>query len=243
MMTKCQTPVFLARERSDADDLVEQFHEARVDAEIGEVLVGEDRRGWQVLVAAADAERARSIATLLEVQRYGNWESRGSTEAHWGVMEDDSDLRDPTEIYSAQSVVQAHLLKNLLADQGITAIVTNQMLHGGAGIDLIGTPTAAKVVVAAEDAAAAREFALDFDDRTYERAGWPGGDPTGPDSSPWPTCPGCDAKRTTRCPICETSGTDFTEADRGDALVRVRRRRSLLRRRVVARERELATSR
>src|SRR5210317_1250103 len=115
-----QTPIFLAREHRDADDLVRQLHEVRVDAEIGEVVVGDDRQGWQVLVAPEDAERARSIATVLEVQRYGDWETRESAEAHWGVMEDESALGDPTEIYSAQSVVQAHLLKNLLADQGIT---------------------------------------------------------------------------------------------------------------------------
>lgn len=213
-MTKCQTSIFLARHRRDAEDLVNQFHEARIDAEIGEVLVGEDRPGWQVLVAAGDAERARSIATVLEVQRYGNWENRTSEEAHWGVMEDEGSLRDPTEIYSAQSVVQAHLLRNLLADQGITAIVANQFLHGGSGVELFGTPTAAKVVVAAEDAAAAREFALDFDERSQEQSTWPG-EPIRDELTVWPMCPQCGAKRTTRCPICETSGTDFTEADRG----------------------------
>ena len=92
--------------------------------------------------------------------------------------------------------------------------MTNQLLHGGAGIDLVGTPTAAKVVVAAEDAVAAREFALDFDDRTQEQSTW-SDEPTRDDITAWPTCPKCGAKRTTRCPICETSGTDFLEADRG----------------------------
>jgi predicted RNA-binding Zn-ribbon protein involved in translation (DUF1610 family) len=213
-MTKCQTPIFLARQRRDAEELVNQLHEARIDAEIGEVMIGEDRPGWQVLVAINDAERARSIATVLEVQRYGNWENRSHEEAYWGVMEDESSLGDPTEIYSAQSVVQANLLKNLLADQGITAIVANQLLHGGSGIDLVGTPTAAKVVVAAEDAAAAREFALDFDERAQKQSSWPG-EPIRDELTVWPTCPQCGAKRTTRCPICETSGTDFTEADRG----------------------------
>jgi hypothetical protein len=214
-MPKLQTPIFLAREHRDAVDLVEQLNEVRVGAVIGEVIVGDDRQGWQVLVAAGDAERARSIATVLEVQRYGDWETRRGVESHWGVMEDESALRDPVEIYSAQSVVQAHLLKNLLADQGITAIVTNQLLHGGSGVDLIGTPTAAKVVVATEDAATAREFALEFDDRTQEQSTWPADTPDSEEGMPWPTCPKCGKKRTTRCPICETSGTDFTEADRG----------------------------
>lgn len=213
-MTKCQTPIFLAREHRDADALVEQLDDVRIDAEIGEVMIGDDRPAWQVRVAADDAERARSIATVLEVQRYGNWEERSREEAHWGVMEDESSLRDPTEIYSAKSVVQAYLLKNLLADQGITAIVTNQLLHGGSGVDFVGTPTAAAVVVAAEDAATAREFALDFDERAREQLSPLAGKPAEEDGV-WPTCPQCGAKRTTRCPICETSGTDFTEADRG----------------------------
>jgi len=214
-MPRLQTPIFLAREQRDADDLVEQLRAVRIDAEIGEVIVGKDRPGWQVLVGSSDAERARSIATVLEVQRYGDWETRDRTESHWGVMEDESALRDPTEIYSAQSVVQAHLLKNLLADQGILAIVTNQLLHGGAGIDLVGMPTAAKVVVAAEDAAAAREFALEFDERTRGQAMIAAEETIDQHVSPWPTCPECGAKRTTRCPICQTSGTNFAEADRG----------------------------
>ncbi|MCX7425618.1 MAG: hypothetical protein NTW96_08355 [Planctomycetia bacterium] len=29
----------------------------------------------------------------------------------------------------------------------------------------------------------------------------------------WPRCPHCDAPRITRCPICETTGSDFPEAD------------------------------
>jgi hypothetical protein len=29
----------------------------------------------------------------------------------------------------------------------------------------------------------------------------------------WPRCPGCDARRPTRCPVCRTAGTDFPLAD------------------------------
>ena len=31
--------------------------------------------------------------------------------------------------------------------------------------------------------------------------------------SDWPTCPHCDARRLTRCPVCGTTGTDFPPAD------------------------------
>jgi hypothetical protein len=30
---------------------------------------------------------------------------------------------------------------------------------------------------------------------------------------PWPQCPQCDALRITKCPVCETAGTDFPQAD------------------------------
>ena len=29
----------------------------------------------------------------------------------------------------------------------------------------------------------------------------------------WPTCPACNARRITRCPICATAGSDFAPAD------------------------------
>ncbi|MHB8901182.1 MAG: putative signal transducing protein [Thermoguttaceae bacterium] len=211
-MSELQTPIFLARKLHDAEDLAQQLAEVRIPVEICEVWIGRDQRGWQILAAAGDAERARSIATVLEVQRYGDWESRPGTEAHWGVIEDERTLSEPVEIYSAQSVVQAHLLKNLLAEQGITAIVSNQVLQGGSGIDFVGMATAAKVVVAAEDALAARELALESEERLREFSAEDG--EAGDEAPAWPVCPECGARRTTRCPICATSGTDFTEADR-----------------------------
>lgn len=32
-------------------------------------------------------------------------------------------------------------------------------------------------------------------------------------SRPWPRCPACNERRTTRCPVCATAGADFAEAD------------------------------
>ena len=127
------------------------------------------------------------------------------------TREDDA-LRNPTVIYSARSAQQAHFLKNLLAEAGITASVTNDVLSGGAGVDLVGLSTAAKVLVAEEDAETARRFAVQFDQQaalaTAEL------EPPALEAPVWPQCPQCDARRSTRCPVCQTAGTDFDEADR-----------------------------
>lgn len=38
--------------------------------------------------------------------------------------------------------------------------------------------------------------------------------PAGPQDA-WPRCPGCGARRLTRCPFCDTAGTAFREPDPG----------------------------
>ncbi len=218
-MSTRETPVFLARERRDADQLAGMLQEAQIGAEVQEVAVGEHGRGWRVLVPSGEQRRARRLAAEFENQRYGDWRARREEDAAWGVVESEGELVTPTPVYSAQSVMQAHFLKNLLEEHGIAAVVTNQVLHGGAGVDLVGTPTAAKVLVAAEEAEAARQFALEFDERLYEGGSFAAAGPVSGEEEEaepaWPVCPKCGAKRTTRCPICETSGTDFPPADRG----------------------------
>jgi len=124
----------------------------------------------------------------------------------------------PTVIYVAGSVQEAYLLKNLLAEQGIRATVTNEMLDKGSGVDYVGWSTLARVVVDSKDAAAAREIALEHDRRGAEMAQSEVLDDERtvegkllPEA--WPRCPGCGAPRITRCPICQTTGIDFPEAD------------------------------
>ena len=58
----------------------------------------------------------------------------------------------PTVIYVAGSLQQAHMLKNLLAEQGIEAVVTNETLEKGSGVDYVGWSTLARVVVDEADA-------------------------------------------------------------------------------------------
>jgi len=123
-----------------------------------------------------------------------------------------------TVIYAARTATDAHQLKNLLVESGISATVTNALLEGGAGVDVLGWPTLARVAVAREDAEAARRMALEFDRRIAAESHTPNDETAAveipsivPES--WPLCPECGVRRMTRCPICGTAGTDFVQAD------------------------------
>ncbi len=124
-----------------------------------------------------------------------------------------------TIVFRAKTSQDAHLLRNLLAEAGITAMVTNDVLEGGSGVDMVGWPTLAQVVVDEEDAQRARQFAVDFDRGLYRQVS--DSTPEDPSIEPtatidvWPRCPECDAMRITRCKICGTTGTDFQPVDMG----------------------------
>jgi len=119
-------------------------------------------------------------------------------------------------IYRARNAVQAHLLKNLLAEEGIRAEVTNTVLEGGAGVDILGWPTLARVVVDESVADQARQIALEFDreDATPAAQGVLNAPEPPPETqSPWPQCPRCGAPRLAVCPACGTSSVRFPPAD------------------------------
>jgi hypothetical protein len=121
-------------------------------------------------------------------------------------------------IYAAQNLQQAHLLKFVLAEAGIRAEVSNALLQGGSGVDIVGWPTLARVVVAEPDAVEARKIALEFDRKAVStedsRASAEWESPGRPDVLvAWPICPQCRARRSTRCPVCGTAGSDFPPAD------------------------------
>lgn len=124
-----------------------------------------------------------------------------------------------TIVYTARTLQDAHLLRNLLAEQRIEAVVLNELLEGGSGVSYVGWQTAAQVVVAEEDAQRARQIAVRFDRRQASSPGMVQGEPlphpppTVPDR--WPRCPECDAPRSTRCPVCGTTGSEFPPADMG----------------------------
>jgi hypothetical protein len=119
-------------------------------------------------------------------------------------------------IYVARNSPEAHLLKNALADSGIKAVVTNDVLEGGAGVDIVGWPTLPRIVVAEEDAEAARRLALEFERSQAGASGLPV-KAKPPDASRvppwWPRCPDCGAPRLAQCASCGTAGTEFLPAD------------------------------
>jgi uncharacterized paraquat-inducible protein A len=120
----------------------------------------------------------------------------------------------PTVIYSAASTQQAHLLKGLLAAQGINAWVVNDAIQLAGGDLPLGWAAAARVVVSDEDAAAARALAEEFDRQTAHE---PTADEAPASELPsweeWPVCPVCSEKRSARCPVCGLSRQDFPLAD------------------------------
>ena len=118
-------------------------------------------------------------------------------------------------IYRARTAEDAHMLKNMLDEAGIRAMVTNDALADGAGTDILGWPSLARVVVDEDDALTARRIAVEFDrqeirariDQPAEAAA------DGPVPNDWPTCPECGQRRTTSCVACGTSGSRFPPAD------------------------------
>jgi hypothetical protein len=134
--------------------------------------------------------------------------------------------KQQTVIYHARTPQEAHLLRNLLAEEQIEAVVLGAALEDGLGGDALGWAALAQVAVAQDDAQRARQIALEFDekagsasDRKLVAAGpeQEGPLPEAPAmvSQPWPRCPECGAPRSTRCPICGTAGSKFPPADAG----------------------------
>jgi hypothetical protein len=120
---------------------------------------------------------------------------------------------NPIAVYRARTAIEANLLKDRLGEQGIRAIVTNDMLEGGRGVDLVGWPTDARILVAAADAERARQAVAEFEAEQARLAEQPL-EESGASPWAWPICPECDSQRTTTCPGCGRSGTDFAPGDR-----------------------------
>jgi len=117
-------------------------------------------------------------------------------------------------IYRAGRPHQAELLANLLAENGIEAIVHNDAPQAALGEVPFGWATSVRVVVRAEDAARAREIAIDFDRQLFGNAHSQPNEVGAPQAEPSETdkldrCPSCGKPRMTTCPFCKTSSATF----------------------------------
>jgi hypothetical protein len=216
--------IYTAGSVRDADLLKMRLARAGIDAAVvqgpAEAGAADAPAGWQsarqVVVAERDAEPACQIVRQFDEEHPGAGRIEGAGGTALGEPPGD-DLQEPVEVYAAASAQDANFLKNLLAEAGIKATVTNAVLQGGMGGTVIGWHALARVVVAREDAEVAREIAVEFERRiaaaSLRRLEGAAGDAAGVEEIPWPRCPKCDAMRTTKCPICETAGTDFARAD------------------------------
>jgi hypothetical protein len=121
----------------------------------------------------------------------------------------------PTVIYTAANPLEAHELKNLLADEGIEAYVINDALQAVTGEVPMGWATAARVLVAEQYAVRARALAEEFDRQTVAARTDPRREAATPTTAAvsLALCPACDRPRTAVCPICETAGADFLSGD------------------------------
>jgi predicted RNA-binding Zn-ribbon protein involved in translation (DUF1610 family) len=122
--------------------------------------------------------------------------------------------RQPVVIYSAANTQQAHLLKGLLCQSGISAWVVNDATQMAGGELPLGWTAAPRVVVSDDDALEARQFAEEFDRKTAQYSIKTADDePALTHWTDWPICPTCGARQSARCSICAASGTDFMLAD------------------------------
>jgi len=118
----------------------------------------------------------------------------------------------PTIIYCAANAGQAHVLRMMLEECGITAWVEGQAGQESAH-DWSSMP---QVMVGEQDAQDARIIAAAFDERTRHGSASDSNSPYElvPEVwSAWPICPQCGERRAARCPVCSLSGTDFPLAD------------------------------
>ena len=107
------------------------------------------------------------------------------------------------------------IVKQMLDDAGIKALVENLSLQGAVGELPAGEATSPRVRVDADDADKARKIVQAFEHHqrlARERVTY--ADPIDhEDWTAWPTCPDCGRRRQTVCPICETAGTTLPLAD------------------------------
>jgi hypothetical protein len=116
-------------------------------------------------------------------------------------------------IYTAANAVQAHLLRNALAEVGIQAQVTNDVLQAAGGDLPLGWTIAPRVLVPREQEAEARRLAVQYDSSLSENREQTAAEVDDRFTVSMPTCPSCGRPRSAICPFCQTSGKGFGQVD------------------------------
>ncbi|MEX0643643.1 MAG: hypothetical protein WD468_13145 [Pirellulales bacterium] len=122
-------------------------------------------------------------------------------------------MRTTTVIFRSSSREQAHLLRQVLADQGIMATVIDQVYHEGA-------PAAVQVLVFSDQAAQAHRVVRDFldewtsvePDAVLEEA-YTLEEEAGRKQMAWRACSQCGTDRLIKCPACGERRHAFPLAD------------------------------
>jgi hypothetical protein len=118
-------------------------------------------------------------------------------------------------VYAAADAQEAHLLKGLLAERDIEAVVLNEPLQGAAGGVPVGHPVSPRLAVVKKDEPKARQVVTAF--QRQREIGPPQVDDIFPhdetEEDDWPVCPSCGKRRQTICLTCGVAGTDFPHAD------------------------------
>lgn len=151
-------------------------------------------------------------------------------------MTEDRPQDEPKVAYIAASLEQAHIIRNVLEERGIRAVITNEALQFGVGELPMGYASAPRVVVAREDFDRARqiiegfdpsmshedqdadgvpddEYQLELDGDSDDEYDFDDEEIEEPrHASRWPRCPSCGRPRHTSCPSCGTAGSNFAPA-------------------------------
>ncbi|HEV2969509.1 MAG TPA: DUF2007 domain-containing protein [Pirellulales bacterium] len=121
-------------------------------------------------------------------------------------------------IYTAASLPQAHVLRNVLEELGIPASITNDTIQFAVGDVPAGWPTSPRVVVDEQQAELARRVALEFDvagrsSRLRDKGDDDSDSSADRETIAWPMCPKCGRRRVAICPFCGSTGDDIPPAD------------------------------